>query len=253
MGENAGTAQEDKVGKKIKVLMGIPRGGFTLSEAVDNQIDMAKYLGKLECHSPFEFHMATIGRLFVPKAREEFAQYALEIGADYLFMIDDDMLCPLDLFERLWKHHVDIVAPLAFQRRSPHYPVIYKTREGWDEVRKERFFGNEIVKNYPKNTLLECDAVGFGAVLIKRWVIEKYQPPRFMSTSPTGEDILFCYNARQSIGAKVYVDTDTKIAHLGHPKIITEKDFEDANQIDKVREVYGDYDISIHGTGEVAI
>jgi len=231
---------------KIKVLMGIPRGGFTLTEAVDNQVDMAKYLGKLECNSPFEFHMATIGRLFVPKAREEFAKYALEIGADYLFMIDDDMLCPLDLFERLWKHDVDIVAPLAFQRRSPYYPVIYKIKEGWDEIRKERFFGNEIVKNYPKNTLFECDAVGFGAVLIKTWVLEKFQPPRFMSTSPTGEDILFCYLAKQKLGARVFVDTGTEIAHLGHPKIITEKDFEEANNIGAIRELHGDYDKVVH-------
>jgi len=231
---------------KIKVLMGIPRGGFTLTEAVDNQLDMAKHLGKLECHSPFEFHIATIGRLFVPKAREEFARYSLDIGADYLFMIDDDMLCPIDLFERLWRHNVDIVAPLAFQRRHPYFPVIYKTKTGWDNIRKETFFGNEIVKNYPKDTLFECDAVGFGAVLIKKWVLEKFQPPRFMSTSPTGEDILFCYQAREKLGAKVFVDTEIEIAHLGHPKIITSKDYEEANDIEKVRELHGDYDKEIH-------
>jgi len=246
MGTDTG---KDTADNKIKVLMGIPRGGFTLTEAVDNQIDMAKYLGKLECRSNFEFHMATTGRLFVPKAREAFAKYALEIGADYLFMIDDDMICPLDLFERLYRHDVDIVAPLAFQRRTPHFPVIYKTRSGWDEARRERYFANEIVKNYPKNTLLECDAVGFGAVLIKKWVLEKFKPPMFMSTSPTGEDILFCYNAKEALGAKVFVDTGTEIQHLGHPKIITEKDYEEASGIEAIRELHGDYDPAIHGTG----
>lgn len=234
---------------KIKVLVGIPRGGFTLSEAVDNQIDMAAYLGRLEAISDFKFYFASIGRLFVPKAREEFAQYAIESGCDYLLMIDDDMICPTDLFTRLYSHDVDIVAPLAFQRRHPYYPVIYKQKSGWDEVQKQRYFGNEIVKNYPKNVLFECDAVGFGAVLIKRWVLEKMLTPRFMSTSPTGEDILFCYNAREQLGAKVYCDTATPIAHLGACKIIEEKDFEEANHIDKVREVYGEFDEKMHEVG----
>lgn len=225
---------------KIKVLVGIPRGGFTLTEAVDNQIDMAAYLGKLQVTSNFEFHFATIGRLFVPKAREEFVRYTLEIGADYLFMVDDDMICPLNLFELLYRHQVDIVAPLAFQRRTPHLPVIYKTRTGYDTVRKEPFFSNEIVKTYPKDTLFECDAVGFGAVLIKRWVLEKLESPMFMSTSPTGEDILFCYNAKEKANAKVFCDTSTKLVHLGHPLMIDEVLYEKTNGIDHIRKTYGD-------------
>lgn len=234
---------------KIKVLVAYPRGGFTLTEAVDNQIDMAFYLGNLEARSNFKFHMATIGRLFVAKAREEFAEYVLKADCDYLFMIDDDMIVPMNLFELLYRHDVDIVAPLAFQRRSPYYPVIYKQKTGWDEVRKEKFFGNEIVKNYPKDKLFQCDAVGFGAVLIKRWVIEKMQTPRFMSTSPTGEDILFCYHAREQLGAKIYCDTSVKIAHLGAPTIITEETYEEANHIYKMRDVYGEYNPEFYKVG----
>lgn len=210
----------------IKVLVAWPRAGFTMTEAVDNQIDLAVHMGRLNERGKFLFYFATIGRLFVAKAREEFARYALELGCEYLLMIDDDMLVPHDLFERLYKHDVDIVAPLAFQRRPPYFPVIYRAWKGWDEERKEAFFSNELVKKYPKDTLFECDAVGFGAVLIKRWVLEKMTEPRFMSTSPTGEDILFCYTAKENLGAKVFVDTGTKIAHLGAPKIIQEEDYE---------------------------
>lgn len=232
---------------KIKVMIGIPRGGFTLTEAIDNQIDMAFYLGKLEEKSNFKFYWATIGRLFVPKAREEFARYAIELGCDYLMMIDDDMICPVDLFERLYKHDVDVVAPIAFQRRHPYFPVIYKTRTGWDTVRKQTYFANEIVKNYPKDTLFECDAVGFGAVLIKADILKRFEPPRFMSTSPTGEDILFCYQAKENLGIKIYCDTSTRIQHLGSPSVIGEEDFEKANVMDEVRKTYGDYEEGIHG------
>lgn len=234
---------------KIKVLVAVPRAGFTLTEAVDNQMDLAFHLGKLEEHSNFKFFLATIGRLFVAKAREEFAEYAIGAGCDYLFMVDDDMIVPADIFERLYAHNVDIVAPLAFQRRSPYYPVIYKQKSGWDGIRKEHYFANEIVKTYPKDTLFQCDAVGFGAVLIKRWVIEKMQSPRFMSTSPTGEDILFCYNAREQIGAKVFCDTSLKITHLGHPELVTEETYEKENNIWKTREVYGEYNEDYYKVG----
>jgi len=240
---------DDPYKDKIKVLVAIPRGGFSLTEAVDNQIDMAFYLAKLEARSNFKFFLATIGRLFVAKAREEFAEYAIKSNCDYLFMIDDDMICPLDTFEKLYAHNVDIVAPLAFQRRHPYYPVIYKQKTGWDEVRKERYFGNEIIKTYPKNTLLQCDAVGFGAVLIKRWVLDRIQPPRFMSTSPTGEDILFCYFAREQADAKIFCDTGVTITHLGAPRPITEQSYERANNIDKLRDVYGDYNPEYHKVG----
>lgn len=225
---------------KINVLVAIPRAGFNPNSAVDNQIDMAHYLGNLEARSNFKFHMATIGRLFPAKAREEFAKYVLKLKLDYLFMIDADMICPPNLFEALYRHDVDIVAPLAFQRRHPYYPVIYKFRSGWDNVRKERFFSNDTVKNYPKNTLFECEAVGFGAVLIKKEVLEKMPEPRFMSTCPNGEDILFCYNAREQAGVKVYCDTSTEIIHLGDPKSIGEKEFEEANDMEEIRAVHGD-------------
>lgn len=225
----------EKRDKKIKVLVGIPRGGFSLTEAVDNQIDMAFYLGKIASEGNYEFHLATIGRLFVAKAREEFAEYAIKCECDYLFMIDDDMICPPDLFLRLVRHNVDVVAPLAFQRREPYYPVIYIQREGFDAARREPYFANEIVKTYPKNTLFQCDAVGFGAVLIKTSILKKMNVPRFMSSCPTGEDILFCYNARKA-GFKIYCDTETKIEHLGTPTIVNEETYETANNIKKLRE-----------------
>lgn len=223
--------------KEIRVLMGIPRAGFSQVEAVDNQIDMALFLGKYCGLNPgFKIYSATIGRIFVAKARDEFAKYAIKTDCDYLFMVDDDMICPTNLLLTLMSHDKDIVAPLAFQRREPYYPVIYKQREGYDPARKERYHANEIVKAYPKDKLVECDAVGFGAVLIKRWVLDKMKPPLFMSTSPSGEDILFCYRARQELGARVFVDTRTKIQHLGVPTIVDESVYESHNNMEKVRE-----------------
>lgn len=224
----------DSVGRPtVKVVLAIPNEGHTQWQAYDNRMLHCIHLGALaerSKHEPvtpdgaiFEFHHFTAGRMLTPVAREALADAALKDGMDYMLMIDDDMITPLDLFERLYNHHVDIVAPLAFTRNPPHLPVIYTCETGWDPVMKTQYFQNHFDRNYPENTLVRCDAVGFGAVLINMDVLKAMKKPYFMSTCGTGEDVYFCYRAHQQTGAKVHMDTATKLGHLGHPTVITEE------------------------------
>lgn len=217
--------------KTIKVVIAVPNIGVTHHIAYDNHSMWNTHLGVLAERSRNEpvtkdgaiieiFHF-TAGRLLTPAAREALADNALQAGMDYMLMLDDDMTVPMDLFEKLYDHNVDIVAPLAFTRNPPHYAVIYSCETGTDPVSRQEYFINHYARNYPENQLVRCDAVGFGAVLINMDVIRKMKKPYFMSTCGTGEDILFCYNA-QKVGAKVYMDTATKLGHIGAPVIIDE-------------------------------
>ncbi len=210
-------AKNDKV---VKVLVAIPNIGVTAPESYCNRLENFFHLGKLQAagfcqksNPRFEFYQVTVGRMFVPLAREEAANMALDMGADYLYMIDDDMTCPSTMFEGLYQHDVDVVAPLAFTRNFPHHAVIYEIEEGYDPVHKTDYFINHLVTNYPKNSLVECDAVGFGAVLIKRRVLEAMPKPRFTCSSANGEDILFCHKAKK-LGFRIFMDTSIKLGHL---------------------------------------
>lgn len=212
----------------IRVLIGLPHEGMTGSEAYTNRLHNFMHLGKLEergrinKETPrFEFIQYTCGRMHVFFAREEMAKQAIAADCDYLYMIDDDMICPDDMFEKLYADDKSIVAPLAFTRNFPHKPVVYACIEGWDAVSKKDYFSNYAVMNYPKNKLQEVDAVGFGAVLIKTEVLKAVATPRFMSTCGTGEDILFCYKAKKA-GFPTWVDTRVKLGHVSHPLIVTE-------------------------------
>lgn len=217
--------------KKVKVVVAIPNEGATHWMAYDNHSLLMLHLGTIaerSKHEPvtkdgaiIEFFHFTAGRLLTPAAREALADNALRAEMDYMLMIDDDMLCPMDLFEKLYDHNVDIVAPIAFTRNAPHYAVIYACEAGIDPVSRQEYFINHYARNYPENELVRCDAVGFGAALIKMDVIKQMKKPYFMSTCGTGEDILFCYNA-QKVGAKVYMDTSTKLGHLAAPVVVDE-------------------------------
>lgn len=245
--------------KIVKVQISIPNEGHTLSEAYDNRLCMCFHLGMLQLAShlgvkeyggqtfnypenvEFQFYWSTVGRVLTPLARERLAEWALESKVDYMLMIDDDMICPMDMFERLYRHNVDIVAPLAFMRMPPYYPVIYRVEEGYDPMQKMEYYATNPVKNYPKNTLVECDAVGFGSALIKTDVLKNMPQPWFMSTTKSGEDLWFCYKAKREAGAKVFMDTSIKLGHMGLQPIIEEKDFEEFNKMEDHRKVYGDW------------
>lgn len=172
----------------------------------------------------FEFWFINIGRIFTPAAREEAAKRALAHKMDWILFLDDDMILPNDLFLRLYRHRnvADVVCPLAFTRNEPYNPVIYASVEGYDAVNRSDYFVNRYVMNYPKNKLVEVDACGFGAALIKVDILKKITPPYFMCSEGTGEDILFCYKVKKA-GGRVFMDTTFNIGHLGHPQVITEE------------------------------
>lgn len=221
-----------------RVAMSIPSEGHTLPEAYDNHLVMSFHLGVLQEQMKhenrpiqYEFYWFTTGRLLTAMAREQLTKHALDGGMDYIFMYDDDMVLPIDCVEHLLrdmeeKPEIDILAPLAFMRNPPHYAVIYTTTEGYDQENHQSYFVNNLVKNYPKNTLVECDAVGFGAVLIKMDIVKKMKPPYFFSTTGSGEDIYFCMKARQETGARVFMDTRVKLGHLSKPPVVDEEYYE---------------------------
>jgi len=241
----------------IKVLIAIPNMGYTQVEAYGNRLmnfmqmgnfqterqiaelikehapdAYAKIIGEYETQTRrkigdevFQFYFVNIGRIFTPAAREEAAKKAVEHEMDYLFFIDDDMICPDDIFLRLYKSMqqsgADVICPLAFTRNPPFKPVLYASVEGWDPIHRSDYFINNVVMNYPKNKLVQADACGFGAALIKTWLFKTIEQPWFMCSEGTGEDILFCYKTKKA-GGRVFMDTTFNIGHLGHPQIVTE-------------------------------
>jgi hypothetical protein len=232
-----------------RVLVGIPLKGHTPPESYHDRIKMAYYMGGVEIQQErdkivprYQFIVVSMGEIFIPYAREMLADQALKNECDYLFMVDDDMMAPEDLFYRLVCHDVDIVAPLAFTRNAPHRPVMFSVIEGFDSVMRRNYFMGTTVNNYPRNKLVECDAVGFGAVLIKTEIFRRMAKPYFMGSMNCGEDMHFCAAAKK-LGYRVFMDTSTKLGHLSHPVIVTEEYVDNFHKLSQEQKdkVYGFY------------
>ena len=228
-----------KVEPKIyKVAIGIPNEGLTKPEAYDNHLAVSFHLGKIEerlklNNAPiqFEFYWHTVGRLLTPVAREQLVECAKAGNVDFIIMYDDDMTLPIDMFERLLEDmlehpEIDILAPLAFMRGAPHFPVIYTINEIFDKERDSEHYISDIAKKYPKDCLVEADAAGFGAVCIRMSMVKKMTAPYFFTMTKTGEDIFFCHKAKKETGARIFIDTRIKLGHIGNAPIIDEAYYE---------------------------
>lgn len=220
----------------VKVFVAIPNMGYTDPAAYDNRIlwgmrmgaesEAAKHDGR---PIRYEFYLGTVGKLLTPYAREVLAEKAVNAKMDLIFFVDDDMLGGPEVFFQLAENIVngpaDVCAALAFTRNPPHDPVIYTCIDGRDPI-DGTYFRNTVLKRYPRNKLVECDAVGFGAVVFKVDLLRRMKQPWFMSTCGSGEDVFWCYKAKREAGARIFSDTRVKLGHVGNAEIVTEETFD---------------------------
>ena len=148
----------------------------------------------------------------------------------------------------MWDNDVDIVAPLAFTRQGKHLPVVYGMLHRWVEGLGFRETSTHFILNYPRETLFECAALGFGAVCIKVEWLRRVPAPWFFTfkddgTGGTGEDIWFCRKMAKDGGARIFCDSRIKLGHLTSTWI-TEKDFLETNpQVEELYRVSGSWSL----------
>jgi len=177
---------------------------------------MAWSLGFKNLQIPGE-HMVLTGMPF-DHARNVGAQKVLEMGFEYLFFLDSDVIPPRDAIFRLLAHKKPVISGL-YCRRSPPASVPVMIRNG------------QWITQYQPGTLVEVDLVGAGCLLVHRSVLEQLPPLRpgknwfdwrvdMQGIFPPGdclsEDFTFCKQVREQLGLKVLVDTSIVCKHVGY-------------------------------------
>jgi len=162
-------------------------------------------------------------------ARNTACERAMELNFQWLFFLDDDVICPPDTILRLLAHNKPIVSGLYYRRATPIIPVMLK----------EQGINRNWITEFNIPELLEVDYVGAGCLLIHRDVLASLPP---ISTQNhwfdwrvnrtdlppherMSEDFVFCKHARNG-GYKIYVDTSVQCKHAGfseakHPGQLT--------------------------------
>ena len=174
-----------------------------------------------------DFVLFTPNRYSIDNARNQAAKYALQTECDYLYFIDDDIVLTPNTYQALKNdietHGFDIAQALTIIRGYPFHPMMFR--------KKIMLFGNnnqldyfDDYKNYiDENKLVECDAVGFSAVLIKCNLLNRINPPYFVTGAELTEDIYFCLKLKDKLSNTVRFCTDTFVptAHLMLPEAVS--------------------------------
>jgi hypothetical protein len=158
---------------------------------------------------------------YVHTARQLLKTVALEAGADFVLFLDSDMRFPPDLLAKLLTHDKPMVGVNYPSRVQPfNYIAIKRLAVGLEDR-------GELLVTGPDSTGLEqVEALGFGAVLVRRDVLEAVQES--VGTQPSwwfewterdtlmGEDVYFCREAARA-GFEIFVDHDMskRMFHIG--------------------------------------
>lgn len=142
----------------------------------------------------------------------------LELGWEWLYFLDDDIIAPPDTIIRLINHNKPIISGLYYRRYNPLAPVMLKDSPN----------GPQWITEYPTG-LVEVDFVGSGCLLIHRDVLKALPPlsnrchwfdwrcdrTDLTHLERTSEDFTFCKHARNH-GFKIIVDTSIQCQHIGY-------------------------------------
>jgi hypothetical protein len=208
---------------QMNVLVLTPSGSynvpFKFARCVANMISFSSW-------NDLSVSFAGTERMVIHWARNHLALNARDLISDrtgkpytHFLWLDDDQTFNPDLLCYLGRNgDKDMVSALYFSREPGlPMPVAYLKSEEGDKYRHDQLID-------PPQTVIEVDAVGFGACLMRREVIEGTEGPWFRFDG-CGEDIYFCVKAKEA-GFKVWLDGSYRIGHIGDPHVVTVADYE---------------------------
>ena len=164
------------------------------------------------------FHMGSL----VYTARNALLDTAIKAEADWMLWLDSDMVFKPDLLENLMRtadeQNAEFVTGVYYRRVEPYTPTLFETLElgdkpGWSNV--------DDILDHP----FEVAGCGFGCVLLNTQVVfdvcGKFGANPFTPMMEMGEDLAFCWRARQC-GYKIIADPSIPLGHMGHMMVTKE-------------------------------
>jgi len=181
-----------------------------------------------------------LARERVAKSRNILRKKVLDEGYDYFLSLEQDVVPPKDIIERLLKHKKEIISGIYynyFQSKYPRgiKPLLWRTatqkefreilgsKDSMFAAVKKRILDNKIndcskirarftCEELEEPRLIEIFMAGLGCVLIHRSVLEKIEF-KGSKEREAFDDVLFFEDARK-LSYKLYADTSIKCKHF---------------------------------------
>jgi hypothetical protein len=140
----------------------------------------------------------------IDRMRNMCAKVALESDCTHILFLDDDVMVQPGTIESLIETDLDIVMAHTYIRGYPYHPMSFKRKEGPTGRYDLEHFDDVIEKS--EKGVARCEAVGFSCCLIKTWLFKELDPPYFVTTPNSTEDVYFCLRCKNDIQGSMIVD-----------------------------------------------
>lgn len=162
----------------------------------------------------------------VYNARNNLARQAIKAEADWVLWLDSDMVFSPDFLQRMLKvcteNDIDFLTALCFRRKPPYTPTLFDRLEKVDKGASYT-----ALMSVPDGRF-KVGGCGFAGVLLSTDVLlsvaAKFNGRMFDPIDGMGEDVSFCWRARQC-GYDIWCDSDIDMGHVGQT-IVTRAYFE---------------------------
>lgn len=160
-------------------------------------------------------------------ARNNIVKRALDAGADYLMMVDNDVTVPRDALVNLMEHDVDVVMGYYAHRNGANDATTRTNVCKRGELNYTmQFTGGELAayRNNGEN-LVRVHGGGMGCILIRCSALARMQYPYYKwvdygNGGMLSEDLYFCEQCRMA-GIKIYADTRVSCGHMFRQLLVT--------------------------------
>jgi len=207
-----------------RIVIGVPVYGNVSQEVYEDHCRFFYYLGRR--YEEHDFYTAFKMKSEQFRARNAIVQAARQVDADYLLMIDDDMIINEDFtttptlhyefLRRMLEHMQDnpgmgICGVLYYQRGNDCFPVmLHHNGQGVYQFLRD----DEVVGG-----LQEVDVAGGGCLLIDMKIFDKLLEPWFAPEYEYGTDVQICTKAKDA-GWRVFVDSSIELGHVDNRRRI---------------------------------
>ena len=156
-------------------------------------------------------------RMPVAEARNALTERAIELNADYVWWIDDDMKPPVDTLQRLFRMNTDIATAFCVQRTLP--PCVMGFR--FEGNKSKILVGDEF------EGIWTIDGAGMACILFTIGTLKKaveltdgipFQGGKYAVNPKArvfGTEELFMFSLLSAHGIKTLMDTDLDCPHIG--------------------------------------
>lgn len=162
-------------------------------------------------------------KMYLHSASNKLVTEALEMGVDYIFWTEQDMLLPFDVVTKLFERQKDICSGIYFLRGAAFMPCMWQFVENEKNPEKNPYMISPI-SLFTENSMLKIDVCGMGCVLFKSDVFRKLEEPWFDMKEGYGQDVYF-YRKVKNAGIDVWVDTGIQCGQQAERKVTSIEDY----------------------------